>query len=79
MNNGYPKTEQYFGVNYEFDISYIQRELVKSSNKVLMEYDSTPETELFINNDGERITLIFCNTILRDGNTLNGKVSVKIP
>ncbi|AXP82925.1 hypothetical protein CJ739_3866 [Mariniflexile rhizosphaerae] len=79
LNNGYPKTGQYFGVNYEFDISNIQRELVKSSNQALMEYYSTPETELFVNNDGERLTLIFCNTILRDGNTLNGKVSVKIP
>lgn len=80
MNDGYPKTGQYFGVNYKFDASYIQRELVKSTNQVLIESThSTPETELFVNNDGERITLIFCNTLLRDGRTLDGKVSIKIP
>ena len=78
--NGYPKTGQYFGVDYRFDIGHIQRELVQSTNQVLMDYsDSTSETELFVNNDGERITLIFCNTMLRDGTILNGKVSVAIP
>ncbi|MDO5969253.1 hypothetical protein Q4Q35_05480 [Flavivirga aquimarina] len=79
LNNGYPNTGQYFGVDYWFDISYIERELVKSTNQVLIGNDSTPETELFVNNDGETITLVFCNTILRDGNILNGKVSVAIP
>lgn len=80
LNNGYPNTGQYFGVDYEFDITYIERELVKSTNQVLIgESISTPESELFVNNDGERITLTFCNTVFRSGNTLNGKVSVLIP
>jgi len=79
LDNGYPKTGQYFGVNYNFDISYIEKELVRSSNQVLIGNKSTPETELFVNNDGETITLIFCNTVLRDGKIINGKVSVAIP
>ncbi len=79
LENGYPQTGQYFGVSYRFDNSHIQKKLVKSTNQVLIEYNSTPETELFVNNDGERITLIFCNTILKNGNVLNGKVSVEIP
>jgi hypothetical protein len=80
QDNGYPKTGQYFGVDYEFDITNIQRELVRSTNQVLMpETDSTPETELFVNNDGKTITIIFCNTTLRNGDVLNGKVSVEIP
>ncbi|MGS2727106.1 hypothetical protein ACU8DI_10900 [Psychroserpens sp. BH13MA-6] len=79
LENGYPKTGQYFGVDYEFDISYIQRELVKSTNQVLIGSRSTPETEVFVENDGSTITLIFCNTVFRDGTTLNGKVSVAIP
>lgn len=79
LENGYPQTGQYFGVDYEFDITYIEKELVKSSNQVLIGSNSTHETELFVTNNGETITLIFCNTILRNGTTLNGKVSVKIP
>jgi len=79
LDSGYPITGQYFGVDYEFDISHIERELVRSTNLVLIGTKSTPETELFVENDGERISLIFCNTVLRDGTTLNGKVSVKIP
>lgn len=79
LESRYPNTGQYFGVNYEFDISHIQRELVKSTNQVLIGSRSTPETELFVENDGETITLIFCNTVLRDGTILNGKVSVEIP
>jgi hypothetical protein len=78
QNNGYPKTGQYFGVDYEFDITYLNRELVKSTNQVLIGSRSTPETELFVENDGETLTLIFCNTVLRNGDTLNGKVSVSI-
>lgn len=79
LNSGYPKTGRYFGVNYGFDTTHIERELVKSSNQVLIGNKTTPATELFITNNGERITLIFCNTILRNGDVLNGKVSVEIP
>jgi len=79
LNNGYPKTGQYFGVESGFDISYIEKELVKSSNQVWVEYYSTSETELFVNNDGETITLSFCNMIFNNGDILNGKVSVNIP
>ncbi|MGY3795109.1 fibronectin type III domain-containing protein [Aquimarina sp. 433] len=80
LENGYPKTGQYFGVDYEFEGTHIQRDLVKSTNQVLMENgDSTPETEIFVTNDGQRITLIFCDTKLRNGDILNGKVSVLIP
>ncbi|MEM5565377.1 hypothetical protein WNY78_09685 [Psychroserpens sp. AS72] len=78
IDNGYPITGQYFGEDYEFDISYIQRELVRSTNQVLIGSRSTPETELFVENDGVIITLIFCNTVLRDGTVLNGKVSADI-
>ncbi len=80
LNGGYPKTGQYFGIDYAFDLTHIQRELVKSTNQVLIDNsDSTAETELFVNNDGERITLIFCNMKLRNGDVINGKVSVIIP
>ncbi|MFD2564950.1 fibronectin type III domain-containing protein [Aquimarina rubra] len=76
----YPKTGQYFGVDYEFVGTHIERDLVKSTNQVLIDNtDSTPETELFVENDGQRITLIFCDTKLRNGDILNGKVSVAIP
>lgn len=78
-DNGYPITGQYFGEDYEFDITYIQRELVKSTNQVLIGSRSTPQTEIFVENDGQNITLIFCNTVLRDGTVLNGKVSAEIP
>jgi len=79
LNNGYPKTGQYFGVEGGFDISNIEKELVKSSNQVWIEYYSTSETELFVDNDGVTITLIFCNTTFNNGDILNGKVSVDIP
>ena len=79
LNNGYPRTGQYFGVDYSFDISGYNREVVKSSNQVLIGNISTPGTELFVNNDGVTLTLIFCNTVLRNGKILNGKVSVLIP
>ncbi|WP_299442577.1 fibronectin type III domain-containing protein [uncultured Aquimarina sp.] len=80
LSGGYPKTGQYFGVDYEFKGTHIQRELVKSTNQVLIDNgDSTPETELFVNNDGQKITLIFCDTQLRNGGVLNGKVSAAIP
>jgi len=79
LDGAYPKTGQYFGVNYSFDTSNIVGDLSKSSNQVLIDNLSTPETELFVNNDGETITFIFCNTILRNGTVLNGKVSVEIP
>jgi len=78
INDGYPNTGQYFGVDYEFDITYIERELVRSTNQMLIESKSTPETTLFVENDGEVVTLIFCNTVLRDGTILNGKVSASI-
>ena len=79
LEGGYPLTAQYYGVDYEFDITYFNRELLRSTNQVLIGSRSTPETELFVNNDGNTITLIFCNTILRNGDVLNGKVSVSIP
>ena len=79
LNNGYPKTGQYFGVDYGFDIGDYNKEVVKSSNQVLIGGSSTPNTKLFVNNDGATITVIFCNTVLRDGTVLNGKVSVAIP
>lgn len=78
LDNGYPNTGQYFGVEYGFDISNIQRELVKSTNQVYMEYDSNSETQLFVENNGETLAIIFCNTILKNGDVLNGKVSVSI-
>lgn len=74
----YPITGQYFGVDYEFDITDIERELVRSTNQVLIGSQSTPETTLFVENDGETLTLIFCNTVLRDGTVISGKVSVSI-
>ncbi|WP_299101096.1 hypothetical protein [uncultured Winogradskyella sp.] len=79
LDNGYPQTGQYYGVNYGFDITYIQRELVKSTNEVFIEYNSTSETELFVENDGQTLTLIFCNTLLNDDEILNGKVSITLP
>lgn len=79
LNDGYPRTGQFFGVDYEFDITDYNKEVVKSSNQVLIGDESTPATELFVNNDGTTLTVIFCNTILRDGTILNGKVSVAIP
>ncbi|MFB9095700.1 MULTISPECIES: hypothetical protein [Flavobacterium] len=79
LNNGYPKTGQYFGVNNAFDISGYNREILKSSNQLLIENNSTPETELFVVNNGTTLTFIFCNTILNNGKILNGKVSVAIP
>lgn len=79
LNNGYPKTGEYFGVNYAFDTSYIANEIDRSTNQVLIGNKSTPETKLFVDNDGETITITFCNTILRDGTILNGKVSKTIP
>jgi len=79
LSNGYPQTGQYFGVEYSFDGTYITKDLVKSSNQVLIEYMSITETELFVENDGETITFIFCDTMLKDGEILNGKVSVQIP
>ncbi len=84
INGEYPKTGQYFGVNYGFDISDNHRELDKSTNQVLIGgdgslSDSTPQTSIFVVNDGQKITLIFCNTMFRDGYRLNGKVSVDIP
>jgi len=78
-DNGYPKTGQYFGIDYEFSGTHIEKDLVLSTNQVLIGNNSTPETELFVINDGEKITLVFCNTQLRDGSTLEGKVSVTIP
>ncbi|NRD21368.1 hypothetical protein HNV08_15020 [Winogradskyella eckloniae] len=79
LENGYPQTGQYFGVSSGFDITYIERELVKSTNQVFIEYNSTTDTQLFVENNGATITLIFCNTILNGGDILNGKVSVAIP
>ncbi len=79
LEDGYPITGQYFGVDYAFDITDLARELTKSTNQVLIGSQSTPETSLFVENDGERITLIFCDTELRNGSILNGKVSVLIP
>ncbi|MBK8601005.1 MAG: hypothetical protein IPN80_11105 [Flavobacterium sp.] len=79
LENGLPKTGQYFGVDYEFDISYYNMQVVKSSNQVLIGSKSTPNTKLFVNNNGTTLTIIFCNTTLRDGSILNGKVSVDIP
>lgn len=78
LNGGYPITGQYFGVDYNFDITYLNRELLKSTNQVLIGSRSTSETELFVENDGQTLTLIFCNTVLRDGTTLDGKVSASI-
>lgn len=79
LNDGYPRTGQFFGVDYEFDISDYNKEVVKSSNQVLIGNRSTPSTKLFVNNNGTTLTVIFCNTILRDGTVLNGKVSVALP
>ncbi len=79
LNDGYPRTGQFFGVDYEFDISDYNKEVVKSSNQVLIGSSSTPATKLFVNNDGTTLTVIFCNTTLRDGTVLNGKVSVALP
>ncbi|MCO6163668.1 hypothetical protein [Flavobacterium sp. NRK F7] len=79
LNNGYPKTGQYFGVDYYFDITEYNKEVVKSSNQVLIGNSSTTETDLFVVNDGITLTLIFCNMTLRDGSVLNGKVSVALP
>jgi hypothetical protein len=62
-----------------FDITYIERELTKSTNQVLIGSQSTPETSLFVENDGNTFTLLFCDTVLRDGTVLNGKISVEIP
>lgn len=79
LDNGYPSTGQYSGVEYGFDISHIQRDLVKSTNQVFMEYYSDAETQLFVENDGNTLTLIFCDTVLKNGDILNGKMSVSIP
>jgi len=79
LNNGYPNTGQYFGVDYRFDISDYNEEVVKSSNQVLIEGNSTPNTKLFTINDGTTLTIVFCNTVLRNGTILNGKVSVALP
>lgn len=79
IDANYPITAQYFGVDYMFDITYIERELTKSTNQVLIGSQSTPETSLFIENDGNTLTLLFCDTVLRDGTVLNGKISVAIP
>lgn len=79
LNDGYPRTGQYFGVDYEFDITDYNKEVVKSSNQVLIGDNSTPDTSLFVNNDGTTLTIIFCNSTLRNGTVLNGKVSVAIP
>lgn len=79
LSNVYPITGQYFGVDYEFAGTSPESQIVRSTNQVLIGDKSTPETELFVENDGETITLIFCNTILRNGDVLNGKVSVAIP
>jgi hypothetical protein len=79
LDNGLPRTGQYFGVDYEFDISDFSKEVVKSSNQVLIGSSSTPATKLFVTNDGTTLTIIFCNTTLRSGSILNGKVSVAIP
>ena len=75
----YPRTGQYFGREYGFDISNIERELVRSTNQVFIEYNSDSNTELFVENDGETMTIIFCNTVLKNGEIMNGKVSVSIP
>ncbi|RXR21184.1 hypothetical protein EQG63_04390 [Flavobacterium amnicola] len=79
LNDGYPRTGQFFGVDYEFDITDYNQEVVKSSNQVLIGDESTPATKLFVNNNGTTLTVIFCNTTLRSGTVLNGKVSVAIP
>lgn len=79
LENGLPKTGQYFGVDYRFDISDYNKEVVKSSNQVLIGDLSTPDTSLFVTNNGTTLTITFCNTTLRDGSILNGKVSVAIP
>jgi len=79
LDAGYPITAQYFGVDYMFDISYIQREITKSTNQVLIGGSSTPDTEVFVENNGENLTIIFCNSVLRNGDILNGKVSVDLP
>ncbi|MCF8321742.1 MAG: hypothetical protein K9I26_01200 [Flavobacterium sp.] len=79
LDNGLPKTGQYFGVDYEFDISGFNKQVVKSSNQVLIGSSSTPNTKLFVTNNGTTLTITFCNTTLRDGSVLNGKVSVAIP
>lgn len=79
LDNGNPITAQYFGIDYMFDISYLQRELTKSTNQVLIGSSSTPETEVFVENNGVKFTIIFCNTVLRNGDILNGKVSVDLP
>ncbi|WP_298485910.1 fibronectin type III domain-containing protein [uncultured Maribacter sp.] len=80
QEGGFPKTGQYFGVNQNgFDLTHNNSELVKSTNQVFLEYDSTTETQLFVENDGERVTIIFCNMLLMNGDIINGKVSIKIP
>lgn len=79
LDNGIPKTGQYFGVDYAFDISDYNQQVVKSSNQVLIGSSSTPDTKLFVTNNGTTLTIIFCNTTLRNGSILNGKVSVAIP
>lgn len=80
IDNGFPKTGQYFGVSQNgFDLTHNNRQLVMSTNQVFMEYDSTTETQLFVENDGERITIIFCNMLIKNGDIINGKVSVNIP
>jgi len=79
LNNGYPNTGQYFGVDSMFDTTYIERELTKSNNQVLIGNSSTAATELFVENDGVTITIIFCDTLLSNGDVLNGKVSALIP
>jgi len=79
LENGLPKTGQYFGVDYRFDISAYNIQVVKSSNQVLIGSSSTPDTSLFVTNNGTTLTITFCNTTLRNGSILNGKVSVAIP
>jgi len=79
LENGYPKTGQYFGEDFEFDISHNQRELVQSTNQFIIKYHRSLDAELFVENDGERLSLIFCETTLNDGTVINGKVSVAIP
>lgn len=79
LNNGYPNTGQYFGVDYAFDITDFNKHIVKSSNQVLIGNNSTPDTKLFVINDGVNLTIIFCDTSLRYGDVLNGKVSIALP
>ncbi|MFN8273422.1 MAG: hypothetical protein U0X58_00925 [Flavobacteriaceae bacterium] len=79
LENGLPHTGQYFGVDYRFEGTSITGQIVKSSNQVLIGDLSTPDTTLFVTNNGTTLTITFCNTTLRDGSILNGKVSVAIP